>query len=148
MMFSGFAGVYFERILKTSSMSLWMRNIQLAIFSGFIALFIVVVQDSSNILSNGFFQGWNFVTIIVVFIQAIGGLIISIVVKYADNILKGFATSISIILSSIMSIFIFDFSVTFLFILGSALVLVATYFYQTPPSRPEDLSRREKRFEV
>ena len=32
----------------------------------------------------------------------------AIVVKYADNILKGFATSISIIISSVISLYFLD----------------------------------------
>ena len=45
------------------------------------------------------------------FPQALGGLVIAAVIKYADNILKGFATSLSIILSSIVSYFLLqDFS--------------------------------------
>lgn len=35
--------------------------------------------------------------------QAYGGLVIALVVKYADNILKGFAVSLSIITSSLIS---------------------------------------------
>jgi solute carrier family 35 (UDP-sugar transporter), member A1/2/3 len=35
--------------------------------------------------------------------QAYGGLVIALVVKYADNILKGFAVSLSILLSSFIS---------------------------------------------
>lgn len=30
--FSGFSGVYFEMVLKTTSASLWMRNLQLCTF--------------------------------------------------------------------------------------------------------------------
>lgn len=40
-----------------------------------------------------------------VFLQALGGLVIAAVIKYADNILKGFATSLSIILSTLISYF-------------------------------------------
>lgn len=40
--------------------------------------------------------------------QAIGGLIIAAVIKYADNIIKGFATSLSIILSSVVSYFVLN----------------------------------------
>ena len=44
-----------------------------------------------------------------VLFQAILGLIISLVMKYADNILKGFASAISIILTSFISyIFLHD----------------------------------------
>lgn len=39
------------------------------------------------------------------FLQALGGLVIAAVIKYADNILKGFATSLSIILSTLISYF-------------------------------------------
>ena len=49
-----------------------------------------------------------------------------------DNILKGFATSISIILSCVVSIFLFDFHVTTMFVLGSSLVIYATYLYGLP----------------
>ena len=46
-------------------------------------------------------------------LQAFGGLIIAAVIKYADNIIKGFATSLSIILSSVVSYFVLnDFSPT------------------------------------
>ena len=34
--------------------------------------------------------------------QAFGGLLIAVVMKYADNIVKGFATSIAIIVSTVL----------------------------------------------
>ena len=46
-------------------------------------------------------------------LQAFGGLVVAAVVKYADNILKGFATSVSIIVSSLVSFyFLGDFTPT------------------------------------
>ncbi len=59
-----------------------------------------------------------------IIIKAFGGLIVAIVVKYADNILKGFATSISIVLSCIVSIFLFNFVVT-----GAFWTLVYYFYY-------------------
>ena len=40
------------------------------------------------------------------FSQAFGGLLVACVVQYTDNIVKGFATSLSIIVSSAISCFI------------------------------------------
>jgi len=56
----------------------------------------------------------------------------ALVVKYADNILKGFATSISILISSVASVFLFGFQISFTFAAGAALVLAATYLYSQP----------------
>jgi len=41
-------------------------------------------------------------------LQALGGLVIAVVIKYADNILKGFATSLSIIVSTLISYFLLE----------------------------------------
>lgn len=88
---------------------------------------------------------------IVVLNQAFGGLLVAIVIKYADNIIKGsaiflatprtfwlnrisgFATSIAIVVSTILSIFLFGFTISFQFVFGAVLVISAVYIYSLPP---------------
>ncbi|KAJ3109208.1 hypothetical protein HDU97_008607 [Phlyctochytrium planicorne] len=142
---SGLAGVWFEKVLKGSKASLWHRNIQLSFFSLIPGLFIgVLYMDGEKVFEDGFFQGYTGWTWGAIACQAIGGLIVALVVKYADNILKGFATSISIILSSVASVFLFDFTISFQFSIGAAMVLYATHMYglpdKTPPKPAADLS--------
>ncbi|KAJ9637632.1 uncharacterized protein PV06_09414 [Exophiala oligosperma] len=130
---SGFAGVYFEKVLKGGhTASIWVRNIQLSIGCLAIALFGAFVWDGRAIRAEGFFQGYNPVVVLTICTQAAGGLIVAMVIKYADNILKGFATSLSIILSTVASIFIFNFVPTIYFLFGSVLVFLATYLYSMP----------------
>ena len=62
--------------------------------------------------------------------QAFGGLVVAMTVKYADNILKGFATSISIIVSSVFSYLVLnDLIPGGYFIIGTFLVILATFMY-------------------
>ncbi|KAJ3417221.1 hypothetical protein HDV05_006427 [Chytridiales sp. JEL 0842] len=139
---SGLAGVWFEKVLKGSKTSLWLRNIQLSFFSvipGFIVG--VLIMDGGKIAEDGFFQNYTIWTFGAIACQAVGGLIVAVVVKYADNILKGFATSISIILSSIASVFLFDFEITLVFTIGAALVLYATHMYGLPAKQGPVLPR-------
>jgi UDP-sugar transporter A1/2/3 len=125
---SGLAGVWFEKVLKGSKSSLYIRNIQLCIFSIIPGLiFGVMLNDGNRVLKQGFFGGYDFWTWATITNQAIGGLIVAMVVKYADNILKGFATSISIVISCVASVFIFDFEITYLFLVGAGLVLFGMF---------------------
>uniref|UniRef100_A0A3P9J056 Solute carrier family 35 member A3b n=1 Tax=Oryzias latipes TaxID=8090 RepID=A0A3P9J056_ORYLA len=127
---SGFAGVYFEKILKETKQSVWVRNIQLGLFSFVFAFVGMMVYDGHGVWQAGMFQGYNFVTWIVVVLQAVGGLVVAVVIKYADNILKGFATSLSIIASTLISYFLLeDFNPTRIFFLGALLVIAATFLY-------------------
>ena len=136
---SGLAGVYFEKVLKNSKADLWVRNVQLSLFSLIPAL-LPVLYATSPPDSNGFiadvfrnFGAWAWAT---VFIQVLGGLITAVVIKYSDNILKGFATSLSIILSFLASVALFDFRITSSFLLGSSVVLAATWMYNLPEETP------------
>ncbi|KAI8339696.1 nucleotide-sugar transporter-domain-containing protein [Chlamydoabsidia padenii] len=109
---------------------LWVRNLQMSFFSILLGLiFVVLLQDGATIVERGFFVNYNGLTWLVIAIQAFGGLVVALVVKYADNILKGFATSISIILSSLVSVWFFNFTLSGTFILGTALVIYSTYLY-------------------
>lgn len=131
---SGFAGVYFEKVLKNANSavktSLWVRNIQLGVFSIVPGLiFGVILYDGQQIMEKGFFQGYNFWTWVCILMQAAGGIVVALVVKYANNILKGFATSISIIGSSLASVYLFNFVLTVNFMLGCAMVIYATFLY-------------------
>ncbi|KAK4521003.1 DNA-binding transcription factor [Mucor velutinosus] len=113
-----------------ASNQIWIRNIQMSFFSVLLGLvFVVMLQDGTTIVERGFFVNYTPLTWTVIAIQAVGGLIVALVVKYADNILKGFATSISIILSSVVSVWLFNFTFSGSFLLGAALVIYATYLY-------------------
>ncbi|KAJ2962386.1 hypothetical protein NQZ79_g2573 [Umbelopsis isabellina] len=112
------------------SAQVWVRNIQMSMFSLLFGLvFVVALQDGRKVVTEGFFAHYNALTWLVISIQAIGGLIVALVVKYADNILKGFATSISIILSMLISVWLFNFIISGPFVLGAALVIFATRLY-------------------
>ncbi|CAJ2505681.1 Uu.00g130750.m01.CDS01 [Anthostomella pinea] len=132
---SGLTGVYFEKVLKDSetSVSLWVRNIQLSFYSLFPALFIgIVFKDGEDIAKHGFFEGYNWVVWALILLQAFGGVLASLCINYADNIAKNFATSISIIISFLFSVWFFKFKVTLTFLLGTALVLASTFLYTGP----------------
>jgi len=136
---SGIAGVYFEKILKKSKVSLWARNVQLSLFSVIPGYFIgVVLLDGETLKENGFFGGYTRWTLYAILLQAFGGILVAVVVKYADNILKGFATSLSIILSCTISYFAFDFNITLIFIIGCILVMYATYLYGKPVPKDDN----------
>lgn len=142
---SGLAGVYFEMVLKNSQADLWVRNVQLSLFSLLPALAPIFFSHASSIrLGAGWvsvmfrnFGPWAWTTVAV---QVLGGLVTAMVIKYSDNILKGFATSLSIVISFLASVVLFDFKMTSTFILGSVVVLIATWLYNQPPGRARFMS--------
>lgn len=134
---SGFSGVYFEKILKGSRTSLWIRNVQMGLPSTIIAYLTVYFKDAKAVQEQGFLGGYTNIVWTVVTVQAVGGLIVAVVVRYADNVLKVFATSFSIVVSCIISAFLFDFHPTILFLIGASLVVTATVMYSSPDGPPK-----------
>lgn len=132
---SGFSGVYFEKILKGSDITVWIRNIQMGLPSVCIALATVLVEDAEEVSRRGFFAGYSPVVALVITVQAAGGLIVAVVVKYADNVLKVFATSFSILLSCIISALLFDFRPNLWFLVGAFMVILSTAMYSKPPRK-------------
>lgn len=141
---SGFAGIYFEKILKGSDISVWIRNVQLSFLSLPFGLVTCFINDGTIIRENGFFFGYDGFVIYLVVLQACGGLLVALVVKHADNILKGFATSLAIIISCVASIYLFDFQLTFQFAFGASLVICSIFMYGYQPKTVDKHTVNEK----
>ena len=99
------------------------------------ALATAYAKDGAEIAQRGFFQGYSPLVVGVIALEAGGGLVVAVVIKYADNILKSFATAVSIITSTLVTMFFFDFKVSRLFVLGGLLVFVAIRLYSQEPAK-------------
>ncbi|XP_010725026.1 LOW QUALITY PROTEIN: UDP-galactose translocator-like, partial [Meleagris gallopavo] len=129
---SGFAGVYFERLLKRSGTSIWVRNAQLGAVGTLVGLAAMMAAEGRAVAAVGFFHGYTAAVWAVVVNQAAGGLLVAVVVRYADNILKGFATALSIVASTAASAQLFGFRPRGAFLAGTAMVVAAVYLYGRP----------------
>ena len=110
---TAFASVYFEKMLKGASKpSLWLRNIQLAVYCSAIAAVGVLVSGDPKIETEGWLYGFNTFTWLSVMWQAMGGILVAVTIKYADNILRGFAQGLALIFGAIGSSFLFGFQIT------------------------------------
>jgi UDP-sugar transporter A1/2/3 len=142
---SGFAAIYFEWVLKKStpsttpgsdSYALWVRNFQLATFASISAAGAVWTKDAAAVQAKGLYQGFSPLVWFVVATEAFGGIVVALVIKYADNILKNFATAVSIVTSVIVSALFLGFQVKLIFVLGSVCVMAAVALYTSDPKVP------------
>ncbi|XP_016324741.1 CMP-sialic acid transporter [Sinocyclocheilus anshuiensis] len=138
---SGFAGVYFEKVLKSSDTSLWVRNIQMYLSGIVVTLIGVFMTDGAQVLEKGFFYGYTPWVCLVIFLASVGGMYTSVVVKYTDNIMKGFSAAAAIVLSTVASVVLFGLQITAMFLGGALLVCVSIYLYGLPK---QDTSRVQK----
>jgi len=148
--FSSLAGVYFESVVKSNEAnapSLWLRNVQLCIFTIPIAAVGVMLQWR-RLSMVGFFTGFDMYACALVTLNGAGGLLVAAVIKYGDNILKNFTTSCSVILGTVMSILLFDFKPNVRFFVGATLVILSAYIFAVGPEKVNTLFGRKRGKEV
>jgi len=135
---SGFAGVFLEKMLKGARASLWVRNIQLCLFSVPLQILAIVQKDYAAVAERGLLHGFTGMAWGVVLINTCGGLLVAVVIKYADNILKTFATVLAIVCSCFLSMTIsaFNFKPTSIFFVGVAVVFASIFLYSWRPNKP------------
>jgi UDP-sugar transporter A1/2/3 len=147
---SASASVYFEKMLKTElegpakDAGLWLRNIQLGLFALPLSAAAMYINDWNQIREFGIMQGFdNVVVWLVVLLIGVGGLLVAATMKYADNIVKCFATAIAIVLDIVLSVPIFGFIPSWSFAVGAPLVIVATILYSMAPKNMCGLDDRD-----
>jgi probable UDP-sugar transporter A4 len=128
---SGFAGVYSEKLLKQySKYSIHTQNIYLYTFGTLFNLITAYSSDQQSTLNIfKIFNGFNFFTWIVILSQVFTGVSMSIVMKHADNIVRLFIISASLIVTAALSVLFFNLNLNFYFYFSFIAVIIACYFY-------------------
>jgi len=131
---SGFAGVYYEKMLKgvnqspSDKLSVWDRNVQLATWSIGFAMF-GLFKDRDLIIEDGLFFGWSFVTVFQCFLMTSGGLLVAVIIKYCDVIIKGMATTIALITISLVGWWFLGDALDLIFVIGMGCTILAVLNY-------------------
>jgi len=134
---SGFASVYTEKVIKSQRLnspvkgqySLAYTQVQLASMSLLAMGIYACFTDLRQIIENGLFHNFNGGAFLTVFNSALGGLIVASVLKYADSVLKGYATAISVIATGLMSMIMFGTELHVVYFMGIINVVMAVLLY-------------------
>jgi len=132
---SAYSGVYLEKLFKTVKLTLWLQSIQLSIFALPVAAICVCVYDTAEMREGSLLVGFGPVAWLAVVLNAVGGIAVSMALKYADNIQKTFAVGISIVLNCSVSAACFGVPITPRVAIGVTMVVGSTFIFQINPYR-------------
>ena len=105
---------------------------------------LAALQDDASALLRDPLRGFVPSTWAIVVVNGIGGLLVAVVIKYADNIWKGFATAGAIVLTgSLAPLLSLGPPLNLAAVAGSLCVIGSLILYQsTPPGRHATLLPR------
>ncbi len=142
---SGLAGTVLEKLYKetrvveqekallqrkTVTHTIWSRNVQLSLISVPFGLLGAYLHKEYGTLTQGFDRYvWG-----VVFCQAIGGILTAFVMKYASNVLKCMAISISICLCALFPSVTGEVELEIKTVFGIFLVVSSAYVFSSKGS--------------
>jgi probable UDP-sugar transporter A4 len=123
---SGFAGVYNEWILKKYySESLHLQNIYLYSYGSLLNL----IYSLFKIKSFDLLKGFSKYTWLIIISQSLNGLFMSVVIKHTSNIIRLFVISFSLVVTTVLSIIIFNLTLNYYFFISFVSMIFALYLY-------------------
>ena len=133
---SGFASIYFEKVIKTDpeQLGIWERNYQLAFGSIPIYLMFILWDGGGTV---GYGGGWNVVAGVLAFLGAAGGMLVALSIKHGDSILKTLATTGAIVLSATLDHFMLGGPLTSIMCIAGVQVIISICNYTFDASPPE-----------
>ncbi|KAJ9148026.1 hypothetical protein P3X46_030124 [Hevea brasiliensis] len=141
---SALAGVYTEFLMKKNNDSLYWQNVQLYTFGVIFNMARLLLDDFRSGFEKGpwwqrLLNGYSIITWMVVLNLGSTGLLVSWLMKYADNIVKVYSTSMAMLLTTVLSIYLFSFKPTLQLFLGIIICMMSLHMYFAHPNMLVDL---------
>ena len=135
---SGFSGVYLEKVLKSDDTHLAVRNLQLCFFTVPLSLFNVLVCGNQASIAD--FHSVCPISWLLVVNLALAGFLVSAIMRYSDNNLKGLAQSFATILTALSSLVLFDLEPSVCFVFGCVLVIGGSFAFNKAQTSDERIA--------
>lgn len=107
--------------------SLQLQNVHMYFFGILFNAFSLFIMDGVNVTS--IFDGFDSITWLVVFNYSFSGLVSSWVMRFADNMVKIYAVSTSMALTTLVSIVLFDYEPTLQILFGIVSITISILMY-------------------
>jgi len=133
---SGLAGISTEYILKRQyKLSLHLQNTLMYFYGMMFNLWAYNTsyhsQSSAPDASAGFFRGYSKWTVVIIFCQAMNGLILSAVMKHSSNLIRLLIIACAMIVNTALSMAIFSLQLNLYFNIAFILVILALKLYHS-----------------
>lgn len=121
---SGFANVYFEGVVKSTPLSIWHRNVQLAVWSLCVFVPRAIYDGNGEPLA-----GWDGLAVGNTLIGALGGILVALCIAHFDSIAKAVAVTLSVVLTVLGGYALLNGPMSMQLALASAVVITSTINY-------------------
>uniref|UniRef100_A0A7S1D040 Uncharacterized protein n=1 Tax=Cyclophora tenuis TaxID=216820 RepID=A0A7S1D040_CYCTE len=131
---SGLAGALCQKNLQGAGggRNPYLFSMEICAASTIILLISLLFSaDGQTIQENGFWHGWTSATMIPIFTNSVGGIIVGLVTKYAGSVRKGFALILGIFLSGLVQARVSNTQ-----LVGGALAGISLWMHATNPPAP------------
>lgn len=140
---SATAGVYTEFLLKKNNDNLYWQNVQLYAFGVVFNALRLTWDDffGENSGGNWFLDctnGFTAITWLIVINFSFSGLFVSWLQKFADTIVKVYATSSAMLLTALLSVSFFGLEPSLQLFLGITIACCSLVLYFMPPDLPKE----------
>ena len=114
--------------------SLWLRNIQLCSLSCLTGVLLVAEEraawrEGSTLRTHGPLHNFDRFVALFILLGGSGGIVVALVIKHADNIRRGFAAGLALILTSLGSHVLYGFTFTPEFVAGTLMVVLSIFLF-------------------
>lgn len=142
---SGLAGAISQKNLQNHGRNPYLFSSELCVASVLTLLSSLMFSpDGQRIRMNGFFDQWTVPTMIPVLTNAIGGIIVGLVTKYAGSVRKGFALIFGMILTGVVQSIIEGVPLSSAKVVGGIFAALSLWTYNSGDSKGPKKERLKK----
>lgn len=130
---SGLAGAISQKNLQNEGRNPYLFSSELCVASILALSISLLFSADGEKIRSGFFDQWTLQTLIPVFTNAVGGIVVGLVTKYAGSVRKGFALIFGMILTGVVQSIKDGLPLSPSHIVGGCLAACSLWMHSTNP---------------